>query len=216
VKAIYDSGFHHPFLAYLGGAALLFCLVRRLPFLHGFLVVFVVEILADATVTGAWSPIPSASALYQPFAILFVILGDLRYFVLAEYYTRPGASFGKVFAVSSALSLVVPVVTGLGSRFLPALAHSRVLFLVYEVMLLSLVLALQLLAYRRRDGPHPTFVRAVSAFVAVQYAGWALADVLILSGLEVGHLLRIVPNALYYAAFLPYVLWAASRTGVRS
>jgi hypothetical protein len=51
----------------------------------------------------------------------------------------------------------------------------------------------------------------VASFEIVQYALWALADVLILSGMSWGFLLRIVPNSLYYAFFLPFVWWTAPR-----
>ena len=48
-------------------------------------------------------------------------------------------------------------------------------------------------------------LRAISAYVATYYALWALADVLILVfGLDLGWLLRVIPNQLYYAFFLPF------------
>jgi hypothetical protein len=44
------------------------------------------------------------------------------------------------------------------------------------------------------------------AYVAVYYALWALADVLILVGrLDAGWGLRVIPNQLYYALYLPFV-----------
>ena len=58
MKAAYDSAWHHPFIAYVAGLALLFAIARQLPFLYGYLLVFLVTILADATVTGGWSPVP--------------------------------------------------------------------------------------------------------------------------------------------------------------
>jgi hypothetical protein len=47
------------------------------------------------------------------------------------------------------------------------------------------------------------------------YFGWASCDVLILSGVEAGHLLRIVPNVLYYGALLPFILLRAPASAVR-
>ena len=71
MKAIYDSAWHHPFAAYVAGLVLLFAIARRLPFLYAYLVVFLVEILADAVATGAWSPITEdgAPSLRQPWGV---------------------------------------------------------------------------------------------------------------------------------------------------
>ena len=45
-------------------------------------------------------------------------------------------------------------------------------------------------------------------YVAVYYALWATADLLILgTGRDVAWALRIVPNQLYYAWYLPFVYW---------
>jgi hypothetical protein len=41
------------------------------------------------------------------------------------------------------------------------------------------------------------------------YFGWASCDVLILCGVEIAHVLRIVPNLLYYGVFLPFVFFRA-------
>jgi hypothetical protein len=219
MKTLYDSGLHHPFVAYVAGLALLFAIARRLPFLLGFLVVFSVAILADATVTGAWSPLSSESPLYTPLSILFVILGDLRYFLLVERYASPSRPFAAVLSRALAISLLVPVATVLLREIVPAMGSSRVLFLVYELLLFALVLAYSRVRLRPAAAigePHRLFLSRVSAFVLVQYAGWAAADVLVLSGAEVGHLLRIAPNVLYYALFLPFVLVTAPDEELRA
>ena len=78
MKSIYDSAFHHPFVAYLVGLVLLFDIARRLPFLYGYLFVFLVEILADACATGGWSPVPLGTSAYTVFSVLFIVLGDYR------------------------------------------------------------------------------------------------------------------------------------------
>ena len=50
------------------------------------------------------------------------------------------------------------------------------------------------------------YLRAVMTYVAVYYFLWALADVLILiGGWDLGWALRILPNQLYYAFFVPFV-----------
>ncbi len=55
------------------------------------------------------------------------------------------------------------------------------------------------------------FLRAVLHYSAVYYLLWAGADVLILAGWDAGFALRIVPNQLYYAFFIPYVWWRFQR-----
>ncbi|MEZ4253518.1 MAG: hypothetical protein R3B99_35360 [Polyangiales bacterium] len=56
-------------------------------------------------------------------------------------------------------------------------------------------------------------MRGATALFATLYALWATADVVLLLGVELGHLLRIVPNVLYYAVFLVFVAATApSRT----
>jgi hypothetical protein len=46
-------------------------------------------------------------------------------------------------------------------------------------------------------------------FELVLYVGWALSDVVILVGHDVGYLFRLVPNVLYYAVFVPFALRSA-------
>ena len=45
----------------------------------------------------------------------------------------------------------------------------------------------------------------MSVLFASGYFGWAACDVLILLDIELGHLLRVVPNVIYYGAFLVLV-----------
>lgn len=211
-RAVYDSAFHHPLVAYAIGLVTLLLLARRLGFLYGYVAVFLVEILADATVTGALSPIPSGTTAYTVGSVVFVILGDFRYFLLLERVARPAESLGRVVARALAISLIVPLGSGIASRFVPAMAaDDRVLYLVYELAAFALVvvLARRRLATTSAEPEERTFLRRVTALFAGLYAGWAAADVIILAGAEVGHLIRIVPNVLYYAVFVPFVLVTA-------
>jgi hypothetical protein len=204
MKAAYDSAWHHPFVAYVAGLWLLFAIARRLPFLYGYLTIFLVTILADATVTGGWSPVPLDTTAYTVLSVLFIVLGDLRYFVLAERVTRPRDSLWASLRFSLPISLLMPVATGIMTRTIPAMADTRVLYTVYEGAMGVMVLALDRLRFGTRgvDADTRRWVHEVSLLFAVLYFGWALADVLLLAGIELGHLLRIVPNVLYYAGFL--------------
>lgn len=214
-KAAYDSAWHHPFIAYLAGAALLLAIARRLPFLYGYLVVFLVVILADATVTGSLSPVPAGTGVYTALSVVFIVLGDLRYFLLAERVTRPSEPLSRSLLFSVPMSLVVPVVTGVMTRTIPLMADTRVLYAAYELSMVVIVLALDRFRFGARavDPALRRWVHEVSLLFAVLYLGWGACDLLILAGVELAHLLRIVPNVLYYAAFLPFVYARAPRSG---
>jgi hypothetical protein len=207
VKSIYDSAWHHPFVAYVVGLCLLWALARRLPFLYAYLVVFLVLILADATATGAWSPVPMGTPAYTAFSVLFIILGDLRYFVLAERVTRPSDTLLRTLAFSLPISFAIPVTTEIMRQTLPFMSDDRVLYVVYESAMVVLVLALDRFRFARRSGEPALrrWVHEVSLLFAGLYFGWASCDVLILCGIELGHFLRMVPNVLYYGALLPFI-----------
>jgi hypothetical protein len=184
----------------------------------GFFALFAVEILADALATGGWSPLSLLKSRWTtPIAIAFVILGDFRYFLLVERFARAPSPADRTppsaWAAAAGLSLVVPALSAAAGRVLPA-GDSRWTFLTYEAMFLVLALALRFAVLPRRLAPAGAPVRrwllALTTFEVVQYALWALADVVILSsGADAGFALRIVPNAMYYAAFLPFVAWTA-------
>ncbi len=211
MKAIYDSPWHHPFVAWVVGLALLFAIARRLPFLYAYLVVFLVEILADAVATGAWSPIPLGTPAYTFWSVVFIVLGDFRYFFLVERVTRPERPLGRVLAFTVPLSLAVPITTGVMTKVLPAMQDDRVLYVVYESALGLIVLGLDRFRLAHTEVPAPIrlWMHRVSLLFAGLYFGWAACDALLLAGVEVAHVLRIVPNVLYYGAFLPFVLFAA-------
>ena len=52
-------------------------------------------------------------------------------------------------------------------------------------------------------------MKRLTQFEIAQYVLWAGADVVILSGHDVGYLLRLLPNAMYYALFVPFAWWSA-------
>lgn len=220
-QAIYDSPWHSPAAFWAAGVAFLALWARRKPFLVAFFALFTVEILADALATGGWSPLTwFASRWASPIAIAFVILGDFRYFFLVERFARrPDARPGDrtpaaAWAGAAALALVVPVASAIANRALAGrLADARWTFLTYEALFFVLALALRFAVLPRRLAAAPAPVRAwllsVTSFEIAQYALWALADVIILAGADAGFALRLVPNAMYYALFLPFVAWKA-------
>lgn len=213
MKALYDSPWHHPFVAYAVGLIFVFAIARQLPFLYGYLTVFLVAILADATVTGAWSPVPLNTQAYTVFSVVFIILGDLRYFVLCERVSRPEDSLLQTLLFSVPMSFLVPVTTFIMTKTIPAMQDDRVLYIVYESAMGFIVLGLDRYRFgaRKIRDDMRRWLHEASLLFATLYFGWAACDVLILSGVELGHGLRLLPNVLYYGAFLPFVLWRAPR-----
>ena len=54
-------------------------------------------------------------------------------------------------------------------------------------------------------------------FVIGYYGLWAAADAIILTtGADMGFLLRVLPNALYYGGFVPVVAWTAPQQAHRA
>jgi hypothetical protein len=218
-QAVYESPLFHPVLFWIGGAAFVAALARRMPFLYGYLVVFALEILADATLTGPWSPVPGIKALATVVPLVFVILGDARYFVLVER-ARAGRLDARAIGVAAGLSLVVPITSWVPQLVWPAaFADSRHVFLLYELMFVALAAGMrawlpQRLARAGDDDEARASARwAIRAteFELAQYALWAASDVLILAGFDAGFALRLLPNAMYYVLFLPFVAWSAPR-----
>jgi hypothetical protein len=216
-QAIYDSPWHSPAFYWLAAAVFLLLLARELPWLTGHLVLFTFLIAGDAMATGGWSPlIITSSPWLTPVAITFVILGDLRFFALVERFARPREARMRLaaWALVAAWSLIVPLSSTAAKYAAPSLyAETRYTFLTYELMFLVLACVLRFAVLPRRLASTPAPIRrwllGVASYEIVQYALWALADVLILSGMSWGFLLRIVPNCLYYAFFLPFVWWTA-------
>ena len=71
-------------------------------------------------------------------------------------------------------------------------------FVVYPGRLLGMVQA-----------PVRHWVLSIASFEMLQYALWVACDLLILAGVEWALVLRIAPNTLYYALFLPFVVLRA-------
>lgn len=210
-KAIYDSGYHHPLVCYLACFAFLCWLVPKLPFLQGYTLSFLFCIAADATVTGSASPLSASSPAYTVFSVVFVVLGDFRYFLLCERITRPADPFQRVLRFAVPVSLLLPVIMGLLHRTVLATANDRAFYAVYESAMVVFVFWLARSRFSKRPVPPEVraYLREVHFLFAGLYAGWALCDVLILNGVAVAHVLRIVPNVLYYAVFVPFVFMRA-------
>lgn len=230
-EALYGSGWQHPGMAFLGVLPVALLLGLRRPFVHAWAIACMVLSVADAYLTGSSTPVPTGARL--GFSIAFVILGDLRYFVLVERFVRsapserPPASprgLGSlcVWVVAIPLAFVVPLTTTLFLKaiLVETLAPLRNTFLFYESTFLVLALVLRFVVMPRRtaalDPELRRWLLLVTTFEVVQYGLWVSIDVVIFSGADVGYLLRFVPNFLYYVAFVPFVYLTAPKVSGRA
>lgn len=219
-EQLYYSFWHHPLVCWIGAALVALVVLRRLVWFHAFLMAGVLVTAADAMVSGGWSLLGGEShGAYLPVVFVFVVLGDLRYYLLVQRATAPGLvedrwSWGGVGVWLKAFGWAVTpsLAVGLLQRLLPrAFAQGRVTFLVYELialciaLLFALVLVPALCRRAQVSAARRRWLLGTSAFIVAQYAGWALADVVILSGGQWGFALRLAPNVMYYALFLPVV-----------
>ena len=213
-REFYDSSWHHPGLAFLLCAATVVVVLRHVPAgaLRTALLLFTATTALDAWLTGGLTPIPQNGLLAQNISIAFVILGDLRLFVLLERY-RCETRWIPAIMRAVALSFVVPVAQAIAIHRAPgAFTDPRRIYLVYELFFVALASGLLLLRYPSRAAKSPAlawYSTRLVAFFLVQYALWVVSDVLLLSGVEAAYALRLVPNALYYGLFLAFAAWRA-------
>jgi hypothetical protein len=189
---------------------------RAAGFVRAWTVVFTLESIADATLP----------ALVGAPMLLFVLLGDFRVFLLMEVVAAPARGRAASALVAAAWTLVVPAFAWTAWSVIGALSGPQteiVLWLVYEVAFVALALWLRDVGIPRRQPPAAGWLRTVLAYVAVYYGLWALSDVLVLAGADVGWGLRIVPNQLYYSLWTPFAWasffaarYAAARTAVQA
>jgi hypothetical protein len=213
-QTLYQSPWHHPGVALLcAGVSLLLLLASRHRQPSGFrrlYLLLTLAIVADALLTGALSPLPSGGWAATAAAVGGVILGDLRYFYLVERQRQSGSQGGRLASLVAALqvAMVVPILTAIGQALWPQLLYGNRLFLLYELSLLGILLG-HYGRRRRIAGRRGDYVRRLLAFELCQYGLWAAADVLILCGSDLGWGLRLLPNGLYYGAFVPFALLGA-------
>jgi hypothetical protein len=197
-------------------------------FVRGYALAFALETILDPFAGGPlvrWLGLGEGAATAVVF--LFVLLGDFRVFLLIFGLdaVRTGRPARHAIAAAAGWTLVVPVATAIVHRSLAAAYGTlpgQVLWLVYELGFLALtVVFASIVLPRRIDDPAlRRYLAAVVAYVAAYYALWAAADALILTtGADAAWALRMVPNQLYYALYVPFVyaLWFARRyTSTRS
>lgn len=220
---IWQSPWHHPGVCFVLGGVLGVLVPWLRPFsgreekssraLLFLFLILQIEIWSDAALTGSLSPIKEGSLAATVAASAFVLLGDLRYFYVIERQRdldKKDLSRRRALFTALRWALPLPLFCGVAHKLAgDALAGNR-LFLLYEV-LFQFVMTL----HRRTRGALAAgtarYVFRIVLFERLQYGLWAVADVLILGGSALGFLLRMVPDALYYAGFVPLVILTAPK-----
>ncbi len=185
-------------------------------FVAGVTLFFAIETMIDPVATG---PLLSAAFLEDTIAsflipFLFVYLGDLRVLLLAIGVARPGRQFRSNLAWAAIGTLIVPIWAGIGfalARWLWPELHGQLLWMLYEFGFLALCIALGRAWVARAlpgDPARAAYLRAIFGYSAAYYALWLAADlVIVVAGLDLGWALRVVPNQLYYAFWVPFAYW---------
>lgn len=194
-------------------------------FVDRYTLLFAVLTLLDPIATGpllgwlGWKDAAAGSAV----SFGFVYLGDFRVLALIFGVALYDRGLPRALGIAAAATLIVPALAGSGYALLTWLVGDlpgQVLWLIYELgfMGLALILARRWIP-RRRGSLSPAtiaFLRDAAAFAVVYYALWASADLLIaFAGLDAGWAIRVVPNQLYYAAWVPFVYFRFFAFGPR-
>lgn len=207
-------------------------------FLYFYGLVFAVETVVDPIATGPlirWLG-AAESGLGTAIPLVFVLLGDFRVYLLIFGMARlansaapvglarlassaaPERRLAPAFVQAAGWTMIVPVVaytlnTAL-HRAKPDMPEQTI-WLFYELAFLGIALWLRSVGIARLvpapDSGLRRGLEAVAAYAAVYYTLWAAADVVIMVfGLDLGWALRVIPNQLYYALFLPFVYFQLS------
>ncbi len=221
---LYQAYEHLPWIAwvpaYLMGAWMLF----KAPFFKGMMGFMIAAIFLDGMCAGMWFHLGGAEhTMFGPMALLFILLGDARYFVLMYRYGRyphlPEEKFGPwPMWLKCVIWTLIPTLTlGLGKLVLPeAFAIARNTYIVYEiVMWISAFLFLTQLLPSWLDSSDPKeagylrWLRIITITELAHYGLWIISDALILTGVDAGFGLRFIPDVIYYACFIPVVYFFA-------
>jgi hypothetical protein len=216
MDAIYASAWHHPGVAWASSLLLLVVGLRVAPrYLKLYVAFWLVINALDAWLTGSLAP-SFATEYAKAIGIVFVILGDLRYFYLLERFTRRQALFFGIVRTAVALALIVPLwQTAIMRAWPQPFENARIIFLSYEALFVLVCVLLWQARYAPKmaglDPELAIFLQQLTAFELVQYVLWASCDALLLAGAEWAIGLRLLPNVLYYGAFLWFVVSKAPK-----
>ena len=201
-QELYSSPWILPALPCVALPIVLVLALRRRGFFRVWGLVFALLIVADAYVNGALTPVHSPG-LATFFGIAFVVIGDFRYFVAVE----------RNKGLALLLAFVTPLLSQLVRATVPSVAADlRTTYLAYEVLFFGVLAAYYFLRVRSLDGAARAFATKLTIFEAAQYGLWIVIDVVLLTTKrDAAYLARIVPDAMYYVAMVPFVLRMSSK-----
>ena len=189
---------------------------RAAGFVHAWALVFTLETILDPIATRpalGWLGL-EGTRIADVAMVPFVLLGDFRVFLLVVRVAQPTRALGPTLAEAAAWTCLVPAVAGTLTATLHASVDglpSMIIWMVYEgaFLILALVLRRRFVPARVEAGRPAVraYLRAIFTYVATYYALWLAADIAIVGGLDLGWALRIVPNQLYYVAWVPFAWW---------
>jgi hypothetical protein len=178
--------------------------------------IFAIETMIDPMATGPLLKLEglagSPAATLIPF--VFVLLGDLRVILLIVGVAQPENRLRRNLSLALGLSFVVPVFAGATfglARWISPDVHGQILWMLYEFGFFALCIYLARIWVPERVANDPArvaFLRSVLGYSAAYYALWWVADfIIVFAELDLGWAIRIVPNQLYYAFWVPFVYW---------
>jgi len=186
------------------------CGPPTLRFVRLYSLVFCIETIIDPLMTGPVVKVLGGGGTVL--GLLFVLLGDFRVFVLVFGVCAPGRSLAGVVREAALWTPIVAVSAYAVYAVIDRVAGGapvQLLWMIHEVFFFALAgFVRNVVIPSRTDAtdPNRARLRRVMSFVMLYYGLWASPDALILwGGLDAGWLLRVVPNQLYYAVWIPFV-----------
>ncbi len=210
------------FLAWRAAAPMAFdraCVPEAARFVSGATLLFAVATMIDPISTGKIAQQDGIEGTFAATVIVFffVLFGDFRVLLLAIGVACPERDLRENLGWAAGVTLVVPVFAGVTYTILGLLVedlHGQVLWMLYEAGFFGLCVALSRRWIPRTLGDDVAatakvaYLRALFGYSAAYYVLWFGADVLIVVGeLDLGWAVRIVPNQLYYAFWVPFAYW---------
>lgn len=190
---------------------------RARSFMNAYAPLFTLETMLDPFVTGPllrWFQVGEPVSTYC--MILFVLLGDLRVYLLIFFLIAPERGIARAVGRAAAWTLIVPIFAWTATYALEShwgKLPSQAIWIVYELgfFVITLFLALRLVPSSLGLGRFNVhfYLKSIVRYVGTYYALWVAADLLIVGGgLDLGWGLRVIPNQLYYSFWIPFAYFA--------
>jgi len=207
-KSVYDSPLVATLLPCIAAIIVVgLALLRKDAFVRAYGALFGVAIAADAYLNGPWTFVKSGTGWATAVSVLFVILGDFRYFVALEVSLQNA----RIWLRALGWAFIVPVTVQIVRWSVPRIEKDeRATFLLYEISFFALAVAMR--AARVPRAKNRKLAARVTAFELAQYGLWIAADVgLVATDADAFYAPRLAANLMYYVAFVPVTMrWLES------